>query len=252
MTFTHYVKEAIEGTVTKPQPLIPPGDPDTLPYSFRPHGEPAYVRFDPAWFVMIPAFLFGVVAHECAHAAAAAACGDPTPRERGRLTLHPFAHLDLVGSLLVPGVLLATHAPALLGWGRAVPLDGARLRDPRNGRAWVAAAGPLANLLLAMAFAVVARFSPAAGPIAGAAFAGVVANLALALFHLLPIPPLDGAWLLMRFLRLRDIIALHHVRPAAFLVLAALVLSPYTSAAVLGVPVRAAGGLLGLLGGARP
>jgi Zn-dependent protease len=214
------------------------------------------VRMDPALFVVAPVFILSVVAHECAHALAALACGDPTARDRGRVTLNPLPHLDLVGSILLPGALALLHSPVLFGWAKPVPLNGANLRDPRNDAVKIALAGPLANLLLAVTFAAVARAAPPAGffsPLRDMGLAGVVMNCALALFNLIPIPPLDGAWVVMRFIRLRHILVLHQFRLVGLLVVAGLASWPVTSQVVLIAPlrfaVRAALGLFGMPGG---
>jgi len=212
------------------------------------------VQFDPTFFVVVPAFVLSVVVHECAHGWVALLNGDPTARERGRLTLNPVPHVDPVGSLLLPGILFLTGAPFLFGWAKPVPVDHARLRDPRNASVYVALAGPASNALLAVAFAGLARIAPRGGfwaPLRTMGYSGVQWNCALFLFNLIPIPPLDGSWLLMRFLRLRHIIVLHQFRLLGFMLLVILMLSPGPARAVFYVPlaatVRACLGLFGLL-----
>jgi Zn-dependent protease len=190
------------------------------------------LRFDPLVILTLPVVAFSLAVHECAHGMVALWRGDSTARDRGRLTLIPHAHLDWFGSLLLPGMLTLLHAPFLMGWGRPSPVDRAALRDPKNDAVRVALAGPLAHAMLALGFAALVRLLPSAGAWSIArrmALAGVIANCALALFHLIPIPPLDGSWLLMRHLRMRHILMLHQVRVAAFVVLAAFVLSPLTA-----------------------
>jgi Zn-dependent protease len=211
------------------------------------------MRSDATLFLVAPVFLLSVVAHECAHAVASLWCGDTKARDLGRITLNPVPHLDPVGSLALPAILFLFQSPVLFGWARPVPVDGARLRDPRNDAVKIALAGPMANVLLALAFAGVARLAPPAGffsPLREMGLAGVVTNCALALFNLLPIPPLDGSWVVMRFLRLRHIVALHQFRLVGLLVVVALVSWPVTSQVVLQAPlrfaVRAALGLFGV------
>ena len=202
--------------------------------------------------LLLPVFVFSVVVHECAHGLAALACGDPTARDAGRITLNPLRHVHPWGSVVVPVALVLAHAPVVLGWARPVPINAANFRDPRNAAVWVALAGPAANGILAVVAAALAALAPASGtlaPLREMAVAAVVLNLALGLFNLIPIPPLDGSWLLMRFLRLRHILVLHQLRWAGILVVVALVSFPLTSAALIERPLRAvASGLLGCFG----
>ncbi len=209
------------------------------------------MRFDPEFFLLFPVFVLSVVVHECAHGLAALWNGDTTARDRGRLTLNPLPHVDLVGSLLVPAVLLLAHSPVMLGWAKPVPINWANLRSPRNDPVKVALAGPASNLLLALAFAGLARIvtlAPGAegtgfwagftAPLAVMCYGGVVVNCALAFFNL--IPPLDGSWVLMRFLPLKHIIALQHFRLVGLLLVAIMLASPLVSNAVFYGPLRVA------------
>jgi Zn-dependent protease len=187
------------------------------------------VRLDPSMFIVIPVFVLSIVVHECAHGLAALRCGDPTARDRGRITLNPLSHVDLWGSLIVPAALALVRSPVVIGWAKPVPINPANFRDPRNASVAVALAGPASNLVLAMMGGLVARLAPEHGMLAPLQTLGVVAvvlNLALALFNLIPIPPLDGSWLLMRFLRLRHIVVLHQFRWAGLLLIAGLLATP--------------------------
>ena len=211
------------------------------------------MRFDPLLFAALPVVLFSVIVHECAHGLMALWCGDTTARDRGRLTLNPLPHIDPIGSILLPAVLLLTHAPFLFGWARPVPINWANLRRPKDDAVKVALAGPASNLLLALLFAVLVRVAPDAGfwsPLQTMAVGGVVWNCALALFNLIPIPPLDGSWVIMRFLRLRQILILHQFRLVGLVVVAAALSSPRISNFVLHAPVlaltRACLGLFGV------
>lgn len=217
------------------------------------------MRFDPEFFMILPAFVLSVVVHECAHGLVALWNGDTTARDRGRLTLNPLPHVDVVGSLLLPLALVLFRSPVMLGWAKPVPIQWANLRDPRNDPVKVALAGPASNLLLALGFALLVRLAPAGGdgggwtsffaPLAVVGYAGVVMNVALALFNLLPVPPLDGSWVLMRFLPLRHIIALQHFRFLGLALIAILLSSRQVSHFVLYGPLRfAVRACLGLVG----
>jgi Zn-dependent protease len=164
--------------------------------------------------VLIPALVIAIVFHEVAHGYMAKLLGDPTASERGRLTLNPLAHVDPIGTLVVPGALALLGAP-VFGWAKPVPVNKWRLRNPRFGMMAVAAAGPGSNFVLALAGAVVLGLTMPSGLAfgdgigVGASFlidgAGAVAwfstglfyfllvNIFLGLFNLLPIPPFDGS-----------------------------------------------------------
>lgn len=150
--------------------------------------DPLFIAFQ------LAILIFSIVIHEVAHGYAANALGDPTARLGGRLTLNPLKHIDLVGSVLVPVFLVLTHAGILFGWAKPVPYNPYNLKNQRWGEAIVAAAGSLTNLFLALLFGLIVRFTYGILPepfINIAAIASFV-NLFLALFNLIPLPPLDG------------------------------------------------------------
>lgn len=142
-------------------------------------------------FVII-VLIMSVVVHEVSHGYAALSLGDPTAKYEGRLTLNPISHLDPVGSLLVPllGYLLGGF---VVGWAKPVPFNPYNLKNHRWGEAYVAAAGPLSNIVLALTFGSLLRFVGPISPIAGPASFVVLINITLAIFNLVPIPPLDGS-----------------------------------------------------------
>lgn len=153
-------------------------------------------------FVII-ILIMSVIVHEVSHGYAALALGDPTAKYENRLTLNPLSHLDPIGSVLVP--LLGYFAGGfIIGWAKPVPFNPYNLRNQKWGEAIVALAGPFANLCLAIIFGLTLRF------LAGSSFlnpqflglAGYVVfiNLALAVFNLMPIPPLDGSKILFALL----------------------------------------------------
>ncbi len=135
--------------------------------------------------------------HEFAHAWTATRLGDPTPRREGRLTLNPLAHADWLGTVILPAVT-SLLGRGFLGWGKPVSTDPSRLRGGLNGLALVALAGPASNVVFAALLAAVTAFTvrthPAVAEVAGQA---VWLSLYLALFNLLPVPPLDGSKLLL-------------------------------------------------------
>lgn len=139
--------------------------------------------------------ILSVIAHEVAHGYAANSLGDPTARLAGRLTINPLPHIDPVGSLLLPALLVFTHSPILFGWAKPVPYNPYNLRNQRWGETLVALAGSATNILLAIIFGLVVRFGASAGfGDTALSFAATIAfiNLFLGLFNLIPFPPLDG------------------------------------------------------------
>lgn len=153
-------------------------------------------------FSAIVVVLFSLTVHEAAHAWSAWRLGDDTARRLGRLSLNPLVHIDPIGTVLLPIVAVVTGAP-LIGWAKPVPVDTRRLAHPRRDFMLVAAAGPASNLVLAVAAAMVLRLVPAggadgaggfevAGPMATMAGLALQVNLLLALFNMIPVPPLDG------------------------------------------------------------
>lgn len=152
------------------------------------------------WIPQILILLMSVVIHEVSHGYMADYLGDPTPRMKGRLTLNPLKHLDWFGSVLLPLILVVINSPFIIGWAKPVPFNPLNITDRRFGSAKVALAGPLSNIALAVIFGLVIRFielDPVMGSIASFI---VFINLLLALFNLLPVPPLDGHHILFALL----------------------------------------------------
>lgn len=156
------------------------------------------------FFYVVPVLLFSVVVHEVAHARQALREGDTTARDLGRLTLNPLPHLDLVGSLIVPLTLYMLPGDFIFGWAKPVPVNPANYRSYRAGDIRVSMAGIVSNLmlvgvsalLLALLFRAGGSWATTTGfgsALVGVATYGVLVNLVLAWFNLMPVPPLDGS-----------------------------------------------------------
>lgn len=197
-------------------------------------------------FTSFLVLVFSLTVHESAHAWAADRLGDPTARMLGRLSLNPAVHVDPIGTILFPLVGMLTGAP-LIGWAKPVPIAAWRFERGRRDYLMVAAAGPLSNLLLAFLAAVALRLLPPSlllpsqagvmAPLARFAWEALQINLLLAIFNLLPIPPLDGSSVLSGVLPERAAANIDRLRPYGFVLLYALMLSGGFSA-VVGPPYR--------------
>ena len=140
--------------------------------------------------LLLSILVVSAVLHELSHGMVAERLGDPTARLAGRLTLNPIPHLDPVGSILLPAMLVLSGSPFVFGWAKPVPFNPRYLRNRRWGPALVGAAGPLANLSLAVLAGIALRGGVPGAPVL---YAIVVINLVLAVFNLIPVPPLDGS-----------------------------------------------------------
>jgi Zn-dependent protease len=150
----------------------------------------------------------GVIFHEVAHGYAALSLGDPTAKYAGRLTLNPVKHVDLWGTILIPGLLILTGTGFVFGWAKPVPVNYYNLRHGKYGPVLVALAGPLTNFAMVALFGLLARVSPAGTALPFLFISIALVNAVLMLFNLIPVPPLDGSKVLYVFLERRpDIIA---------------------------------------------
>ncbi len=177
--------------------------------------------------VWIAIFLTTVILHELCHGLAAYALGDPTAKENGRLTLNPIKHLDIWWTILLPALLFfSTHGRFAIGMAKPVPVNFNRLRHPKRDMIWVALAGPLANIVLATVLAFAWRFfgSPSidADTPANYFLYGVYFNLGLAMFNLIPIPPLDGSKILAGMLPLSVAVRFLQIEPVGYIIILAL------------------------------
>jgi Zn-dependent protease len=148
--------------------------------------------------VVIPA-VFAITVHEAAHGYVANALGDSTAKSLGRLTLNPIKHIDPIGTVVVPLVLYAIGG-FMFGWAKPVPVDTRNFKSPSVDMALVAAAGPLSNLVMAIAWALLLALGIENNLVQGMALAGISINVVLFALNVLPIPPLDGSKIVAHFL----------------------------------------------------
>jgi Zn-dependent protease len=180
--------------------------------------------------LVAPGFMLAITIHELAHGYVAYKLGDPTAKNEGRLTFNPLSHLDPIGTLML--VLTRT-----IGWAKPVPVDPRYFRNPRMDMLWVSLAGPAANLVAAAALALVLQVLFRGGfvqnpgqvahfflqPIILILVRGVEINVILAIFNLIPVPPLDGSKIVSALLPLRQAYEFEKLQPYGFFILIALV-----------------------------
>jgi Zn-dependent protease len=170
--------------------------------------------------------VLAITLHEAAHGYVARMFGDHTAWMLGRVTLNPLKHIDPLGTVLIPAVLLLMGAPFVFGWAKPVPVNFGNLRNPKADMFWVAAAGPASNFLQALLWAIVFKLV-VAGAVQSPALVemariGLIANLALMALNLLPVPPLDGGRIAVSLLPHRAAVALSRVEPYGLFVVVAL------------------------------
>lgn len=204
------------------------------------------IRQATVWIIPV---ILAITLHEAAHGWAASRLGDPTARLMGRVTLNPIAHIDVFGTLILPALLLLVKAPFLFGYAKPVPVNFSRLDNPRRDMALVAIAGPASNILLATIAAVlfhIVDLAPASAEnwLRENLSNLFLLNLVLAVFNMLPIPPLDGGRILVALLP--DALAWRVARlerAGLFIVIGVLFLLPFLAAQV-GVTLDVAGALV--------
>ncbi|UCF92298.1 MAG: site-2 protease family protein [Desulfobacterales bacterium] len=187
--------------------------------------------------LIAPPILLALTFHEYAHAYVADKYGDDTAKQRGRLTLNPLAHLDLIGTIMI----FIVH----FGWAKPVPVNPLRLRNPKKDMLWISAAGPLANMILALISGILLRLlSVAAGGPEGQSLTGLLIfmvfmslqiNLALAIFNVLPIAPLDGSKILFGLLPAKHENSVYFLeRYGPFILIGLIVFGRLTGVSIIG------------------
>jgi Zn-dependent protease len=169
--------------------------------------------------LMAVVLLFSVMIHEVAHGYVALLNGDPTARLSGRITLNPIPHIDPIGTILLPAILLLTGSRILFGWARPVPVNPSYFRDYRLGEITTSFAGPASNLLLALLFSYLLRLGMGGPGLLLLAYYGCTINIFLAIFNLIPIPPLDGSHLVSAFLPYRLLQYYQYLEPVGFIII---------------------------------
>ena len=188
------------------------------------------------WVVPV---VLAITLHEAAHGYVARMFGDQTAWMLGRVTLNPIKHIDPIGTVLVPGVLLLMQAPFLFGWAKPVPVNFGNLRHPKRDMIWVAGAGPMANFVMALGWAFLLGATGPSGPWSSdglyrMADAGIRINIVLLALNLLPIPPLDGGRIAVGLLPNRAATLLARAEPYGFFVILALIAIPGALQTILG------------------
>lgn len=177
--------------------------------------------------------LFAISVHESAHAWMAYKFGDSTGKNQGRITLNPIPHIDPVGTIIIPAMGVITPGVPLIGWAKPVMVNPYNLRDPKRANIFISAAGPASNVLAAFAAIGIFLILKSMGVTAGGGIVieiikfiflnFIFLNLFLTIFNLIPIPPLDGHWILEEFLRGEALYHYQRIKPYGFIILILLI-----------------------------
>lgn len=153
--------------------------------------------FDLSILIQLPVFFFAIIVHECAHGWVAYQCGDNTAKAAGRITLNPLPHIDMMGTVILPLLLVLSGSRFIIGWAKPVPINPYNFNNPRSDLIKVSAAGPASNIILALlSVFCIHLIGPPMGSLSKVFIFSAYINLLLAVFNLIPIPPLDGSQVL--------------------------------------------------------
>ncbi len=195
--------------------------------------------------------LFAITIHEASHGYAALKMGDPTAYQMGRITLNPIRHIDPVGTILLPLILIIMHAPPF-GWAKPVPVNPLNLKNPRKDNLIISIAGPLSNISVALVAFIIIKvltnldpslfygrsgFTNLLSPIIQILYLTIVINVILAIFNLIPIPPLDGSGIVMGLISQEAAEKYEQIRPYGFFILILLIMTGVIGR-ILGVVLR--------------
>jgi len=194
--------------------------------------------------ILIIVFFLAIAIHEYSHGWVAYKLGDPTAKYAGRLSLNPLAHIDPVGTLILPLLLRIMGSPIVFGWAKPVPINPRNLRNPKRDMIWVGLAGPLANFICAIALSLVLKIRMPLG-LYQIFELGILINVVFAIFNLIPVPPLDGSRILVGLLPHKYAFQYSKIEPYGFLVIIALLLMGLFDKIVLPV-IKILTNLLGL------
>lgn len=202
--------------------------------------------------IWILPLIFAITLHEVAHGYVASLCGDQTARFSGRLSINPIKHIDLVGTIIVP-LLMLLVGNFIFGWAKPVPVDPRNLRHPRRDMALVAMAGPVSNLLMALFWGLIAKGGMMltengnawlGAPLNYMGIGGIMINVVLAVLNLIPLPPLDGSKVLASVLSPRAAYHYNMIEPYGFIILILLLMTGVLSR-IMGPLVALFSGLIG-------
>jgi len=206
--------------------------------------------------VLLIPVLFAIIVHEVSHGWVAKFLGDPTAQRLGRLTLNPVKHVDPIGTILVPALLVLLRTGFVFGWAKPVPVTWENLRHPKRDMAIVAAAGPASNLLMAIGWGLMVKLSlilpdgaaPVSEPLKYMGLGGILANVLLMVFNLLPLPPLDGGRVAVGLLPGPWAWRLSRIEPYGFFILIGLMMTGILGAMIWPVAEIAVRGIVFLTG----